>query len=79
MDQRKGGTGNLVGFRRVQGLRNALHQRRLARTQFAAQQKKLRRLEQTGQFAAHCHSVRAALRGELVRSAFCQSCGFGHR
>ena len=58
VDEREGGTGDLVGLGCVERLRNAFHERGFARAQIAAQQQQLRRLEQIGELAAHRNRVR---------------------
>src|SRR5208282_6091180 len=78
VDEREGGTGDLVGLGGVERLRNALYERGFARAQIAAEQQQLRRREQIGELAAHGDGACAALRSELVRSAFGDGCGVGH-
>ena len=78
VQQRKRGTRHLVRFGRIQRLGNALHQRRLARAQVAAQQQQLRRLQQLRQLAAHLNRVRAALGCELVDPAFAAAAAIAH-
>ena len=78
VNEREGGTGDLVGLGGVERLCNAFHERGFSRAQIAAKEQQLRRLEQIGELTAHCNSVGAALRGELEYSALRDWSGFGH-
>ena len=66
VDQREGGAGHFIGIGRVQRLRDALHQRRLAGAEVAAQDHKFRRRQQLRNTVPDSDRFLAAVAFELM-------------